>query len=61
MKSVRVISGFRRHVNGTCALILTKWVYIKEDLRKKPITSDTVLSMLHNQMIPMYIGQRSLR
>jgi hypothetical protein len=61
MKSVWVISGFRRHVNGTCALFLTKWVYIKENLRKKPINSDTVLSILHNQIIPKYDGERSLR
>jgi len=35
MKSEWVISGFRRHVNETCALFLTKRAYIKEILRKK--------------------------
>ena len=60
MKSVWVISGFR-HVNGTCAMIVTKRTYIKENLRKKLIKSYTVLSMLRNQMIPRYVGERSLR
>jgi hypothetical protein len=35
MKSEWAISGFRCHVNETCALFLTKRAYIKEILPRK--------------------------
>jgi hypothetical protein len=51
MKSEWVISGFRHHVNETCALFITQRAYIKEILRNKLINSDTISSMWRNQMI----------